>query len=131
MEAKSANFVDSNRKRVQHFMGVEAAFDHTSETQLLSLKKTVNRSFDTYNRCLASIAPGTAPADPRQFAVKLRGTMTDHASDQKCLSCGIFGWKQGADHDIRGEDCLLDMTPEDNWSIRSEQLKNLSKTLEA
>lgn len=69
----------TNPNPTQRFLGINAAVDHKSETQLQTWKDRVGRLYTTYN---ASPLGLEEPLDYREFFQRTTGMNTDHAPDQ-------------------------------------------------
>ena len=67
----------------QQFFGINAAVDHTSETQLQGWLDLVTCLYETYN---ASPLGQRKPLNQREFYRFTAGMNTDHAEDQKKLA---------------------------------------------
>jgi hypothetical protein len=89
------------------FAGIRHEVNHTSETQLGDWQSTASSMYNTYN----SIRSSQKTADAREFPVKAKGMITDHAEDQRKLVRLFEGWKQATEREVRGERALLMFPP--------------------
>ncbi|KAF9233996.1 hypothetical protein BU15DRAFT_53177, partial [Melanogaster broomeanus] len=96
---------------ITRFAGIQHEVDHTSQTQLDGWKAMIANLYSTYNACM------NGSLDPRQFMLKVKGFLTDHAEDQKKLVRLFVEWKRACERDIRGETALKSMPPDDVIAI--------------
>ena len=89
------------------FAGIRHEVNHTSETQLGGWQSTASSMYDTYN----SIRSSQTTADAREFPIKAKGMITDHAEDQRKLVRLFEGWKQATEREVRGERALSTFPP--------------------
>ncbi|KIJ43666.1 hypothetical protein M422DRAFT_169589, partial [Sphaerobolus stellatus SS14] len=105
-ESQSANIKDAEGKHIQYSLGIHSAVNHRSETQLAGLEERLESMFDTYNRYqqlqTTSSSPAPATAKPQMFFLKLEGSMTDHAADQKYLDALFEEAKQDTTNALGG-----------------------------
>ncbi|KAJ6608055.1 hypothetical protein B0H10DRAFT_2227177 [Mycena sp. CBHHK59/15] len=100
-------------KRVQRFLGISAAVDHTAETQIQGWKDVSEDMHEVFNSSACGV---DCPVDPDSFPARITGMNADHAADQRKVGRGIGGeggWKQEADRKIRGEKELQSWSRED------------------
>jgi hypothetical protein len=86
------------------FVGITPEVNHTTDTQFEGWKQTIQHLCDTYNK---SPIGSVVPADPTRIWEKLRGYLSDHASDQKKLSGMLQKFHQDCDRELRGEAAML------------------------
>ena len=104
MNFKTTLYSDANRpaERVNRFLGISTAVDHTAETQVQGWKDINAEIHEIYNTTVGV----DNPVDPDTMPARLTGLNGDHAADQKKTGRGIGGedgWKQQADRKLRGE----------------------------
>ncbi|TFY50881.1 hypothetical protein EVG20_g11277 [Dentipellis fragilis] len=109
-ESRQAVVIKTNGERATHFLGVESAIDHTSESQRAGWERLVECLYETFN---ASPRAAEQFADPRDFIIKVTGLHTDHAEDQKKLFRLLEIWKQRTEREVHGEQALKTMASED------------------
>lgn len=102
-------------------LGVHKSRNHMAQSQLDGWTTLVESCCQLLKR--APLGHDTE-VNSRIFGTKLRGILTDHASDQKLLVKLLHSWKVRCDRELRGE-ALLAKMPAD------EQLRALSGHLEA
>ncbi|KAJ3754315.1 hypothetical protein EV360DRAFT_86942 [Lentinula raphanica] len=96
-ESKFATVI-TPQKRVQFFLGIQMAVNHTSETQLSGWIESIEDFFHlAYESELAS------ENDTRTFWNLVTGFHSDHAADQQKLFGLMKKWKQQLDREKRGE----------------------------
>ncbi|KAG8736414.1 hypothetical protein FRC10_009332, partial [Ceratobasidium sp. 414] len=101
-------------------LSVHKSTSHTTQSQLTGWIFVIDSCFGL----LARSPSGQASAGSSNvFASKLRGMLSDHASDQKLLYEILTKWKQNCDRKTRGTLALQEMS-------RDDQLQALSKQLE-
>lgn len=84
-----------------------AATSHTSEAQLHGWQVRFDKIIGMWNRSpLAQDQPLSLPV----ILGKLKGMLSDHANDQKCLAALFEGWKQQVDREERGRASLALMS---------------------
>jgi hypothetical protein len=86
------------------FLGVIPEINHTTNTQFEGWKQTIQHLCDNYNK---SPLGNLVPADPIRIWEKLRGYLSDHASDQKKLSATLQRYRWECDRELRGEAAML------------------------
>ena len=88
----------------QHFLGINWAPDHKSETQLKGQQELIDRMYKVYNesplRCQKHL-------NLLEFARLVTGMNTDHAEDQKKLFHLFLAWKESCEHEMCSEEALL------------------------
>jgi hypothetical protein len=105
--ASGVHIVD---KPVLRTLPVSTLKNHTSQAQFDDWTSMWRDFFDTYAR-FSGIE--TSIKDWRIFLQKLKGLITDHASDQKCLFSLFFEWKKVMERESRGADTLAAMDEEE------------------
>lgn len=94
-------------------LGVDAAVDHTSETQVNGWKQKMEEISEVYNG--SPLARRThATLKPDDLVLKLHGMNGDHAEDQKKTFRLMGEWKDKATYQSLGEQELLSML-ETSW----------------
>ena len=86
------------------FLGIAPEVNHTTTTQFEGWKETIKHLCDNYN---GSPLGKAAPANPVCVWQKLRGYLSDHASDQKKLSAALQRYRWECDRELRGEATML------------------------
>jgi len=86
------------------FLGITPEVNHTTTTQFEGWKETIKCLCDNYNK---SPLGGEVPANPTRVWGKLRGYMSDHASDQKKLSSTLQEYRWECDRELRGEAAMF------------------------
>ncbi|KAJ3816607.1 hypothetical protein F5880DRAFT_1494095, partial [Lentinula raphanica] len=85
-------------KRIQFFLGIKMAVNHTSETQLASWIESIEEFFNlAYDSKLVSVN------DTRIFWNLVTGFHSDHAADQRKLFDLMKKWKKQLDCETQGE----------------------------
>ncbi|KAI0311301.1 hypothetical protein OF83DRAFT_1223333, partial [Amylostereum chailletii] len=88
-------------------LAMRTASDHTSAEQLRGLKDRLLKLIDVYNRSPLGV---NNPIDIAEILAKLKGMLSDHASDQKRLAELIENLKRDVDWERRGRDALATLT---------------------
>lgn len=88
-----------------YFVGVEATTDHTSATQLKGWLAVIAHISATFSNSPFAARRQLALSDA-VFALKLRGTNGDHASDQKKKHSMLFEWKMQMTQIVLGSSVL-------------------------
>ena len=101
-----------NEKPKDVFVGITPEVNHTSLMQFEGWKETVLHLCETYNQ---SSMGNAAPADPIRIWEKLRGFLSDHASDQKKLSGMLQAFRKECDRELRGEAAMLSDEYKTEW----------------
>jgi hypothetical protein len=94
------------------FLGVIPEINHTTNTQFEGWKQTIQHLCDNYNK---SPLGNLVPADPIRIWEKLRGYLSDHASDQKKLSATLQRYRWECDRELRGEAAMLSDEHAEEW----------------
>ena len=97
---------------VDFFLGVNPEVNHTTNTQFNGWKQTIQDLCKTYNE---SPIGNAVPADPTKLWEKLRGFLSDHASDQKKLSGMLEKFRQECDRELRGEAVIVSGEYREEW----------------
>ncbi|KAG2145926.1 hypothetical protein DEU56DRAFT_870202 [Suillus clintonianus] len=84
---------------VTRFAGILHEVNHTSETH--------DEMYAAYNECMDH------SQDPREFAAKSKGMLTDHVEDQKKLVRLFMEWKRTCEREVRGERALASLPLDD------------------
>ncbi|KAJ3845161.1 hypothetical protein F5878DRAFT_571952 [Lentinula raphanica] len=96
-ESKFATVI-TPEKRIQFFLGIKMAVNHTSETQLAGWIESIEEFFNlAYDSKLVSVN------DTRIFWNLVTGFHSDHAADQRKLFDLMKKWKKQLDRETRGE----------------------------
>ncbi|KAF8593998.1 hypothetical protein BDV93DRAFT_581513 [Ceratobasidium sp. AG-I] len=101
-------------------LGVSKAVNHTAKSQLQGWVDAIELCCETFTR--SPLGKG-AYLNSYIFASKLRGYLSDHASDQKKLYELLFNWKQQCDRETRGLAVLSSMSTEDQLQALSMHLE--------
>lgn len=101
-------------------LGVSKAVNHTAKSQLQGWIDAIELCCDTFTRSPLGKESGL---NTHVFASKLRGYLSDHASDQKKLFELLSKWKQQCDRESRGLAFLTSMSPEDQLGALSSHLE--------
>ncbi|KAJ3774381.1 hypothetical protein FB446DRAFT_639948 [Lentinula raphanica] len=96
-ETKHATVIHADQ-RLQFFLGLQMAVNHTSETQLTGWIETIENIWH-----LLYASGMCSEDDARIFWNLVTGFHSDHAADQKKLFGLIKKWKQRCDRDLCGE----------------------------
>ncbi|THU79225.1 hypothetical protein K435DRAFT_698291 [Dendrothele bispora CBS 962.96] len=104
-ETKNATVIQEGNRRLQFFLGIKQAVNHTSETQLEGWIELVQ---DMYH--LAYESGLCSEEDARVFWNLVTGFHSDHAEDQKKLFRLMTEWKRVCERDVRGEKAMTQMT---------------------
>ncbi|KAJ3765572.1 hypothetical protein FB446DRAFT_794919, partial [Lentinula raphanica] len=96
-ESKFATVI-TPQKRIQFFLGIQMAVNHTSETQLEGWIDSIEEFFN-----LAHDSGLASENDTRIFWNLVTGFHSDHAADQQKLFGLMKKWKQKLDREKRGE----------------------------
>jgi hypothetical protein len=102
-------------------LGVHKAVSHTAQQQLSGWIGAIDTCCNVFNR---SPLAGGLQISSSTVAQKLRGVLTDHAADQKCVLELIRQWKQRCDREVRAVSVLKCMSVD-------EQLYALSTYLDS
>jgi len=109
------------------FLGVAPEVNHTTNTQFEGWKQTIQHLCDNYNN---SPLGGIVPADPTHIWEKLRGYLSDHASDQKKLSAALQRYHWECDRELRGEAAMLsDEHAEEREEVLMEKRRELMEEI--
>ncbi|KAE9385516.1 hypothetical protein BT96DRAFT_840599 [Gymnopus androsaceus JB14] len=103
-ESKFATVITPN-KRLQFFLGLKMAINHTSETQLEGWIETAEDFFH-----LAYESGVVSEDDTRIFWNLVTGFHSDHAADQKKLFELMKKWKRQLDREQRGQRAVKRLT---------------------
>jgi hypothetical protein len=104
-ESKFATVIDENNQKIQFFLGIKMAANHTSETQLdgwIELIEEIYQLLFESGMC--------SEADARQFWNIVTGMHSDHAEDQKKLFRLLKEWKERCEREVRGENAVQALT---------------------
>ena len=82
---------------VDFFLGVTPEINHTTNTQFNGWKQTIRDLCENYNE---SPIGNAVPADPTKLWEKLRGFLSDHASDQRKLSGMLEKFHEECDREL-------------------------------
>ena len=94
------------------FLGVTPEVNHTTDTQFEGWKQTIQHLCDNYNN---SPLGSAEPANPTHIWGKVRGYLSDHASDQKKLSGMLQQYRRECDRELRGEVAMLSGEHAEEW----------------
>jgi hypothetical protein len=94
------------------FLGVVPEVNHTTDTQFEGWKQTIQDLCNTYNK---SPLGNTIPASSTKIWEKLKGYLSDHASDQKKLSGMLERFRWECDRELRGEAAILSGEYRKEW----------------
>ena len=94
------------------FLGVIPEVNHTTNTQFEGWKQTIENLCETYNK---SPIGNAAPASSTKIWEKLRGFLSDHASDQKKLSGMLEQFRRECDQELRGEATVVSGEYKEEW----------------
>ena len=109
------------------FLGIMPEVNHTTNTQFEGWKQTIQRLCDDYNN---SPLGKMVPANPTRIWEKLRGYLSDHASDQKKLSAMLQRYRWECDRELRGGAAmLLDEHAEEREQVLVEKGEELMKEI--
>ncbi|KAJ3861927.1 hypothetical protein EV359DRAFT_46190, partial [Lentinula novae-zelandiae] len=103
-ESKFATVITPNKK-LQFFLGLKMALNHTSETQLEGWIETAEDLFH-----LAYRSGLIVEDDARIFWNLVTGFHSDHAADQKKLFELLKKWKEQLECEVRGESAVKRLT---------------------
>ncbi|KAH7871962.1 uncharacterized protein C8R40DRAFT_1053615 [Lentinula edodes] len=103
-ESKFATVITPNKK-LQFFLGLKMAVNHTSETQLAGWIETTEDLFH-----LAYESGLISEDDARIFWNLVTGFHSDHAADQKKLFELLKKWKTRLEREVRGERAVKRLT---------------------
>ena len=81
------------------FLGIVPEVNHATATQFEGWKETIEHLCHNFN---ASPLGNKEPANPTRVWEKLRGYLSDHASDQKKLSATLQKYRCECDRELRG-----------------------------
>ena len=79
------------------FLGIIPEVNHTITTQFEGWKETIQFLCEKYNE---SSLGNEVPANPTHVWEKLRGHLSDHASDQKKLSATLQRYRRECDREL-------------------------------
>ncbi|KAJ3817778.1 hypothetical protein F5880DRAFT_1617968 [Lentinula raphanica] len=96
-ESKFATII-TPQGRLQFFLGIQMAVNHTSETQLAGWIESIEDFFN-----LAYDSKLVSENETRTFWNLVTGFHSDHAADQRKLFVLMKKWKQQLEHEVRGE----------------------------
>ncbi|KAH7313995.1 hypothetical protein B0J17DRAFT_584920 [Rhizoctonia solani] len=107
--------------------GVDRSPNHTAQSQLEGWISTIDMCCTLFQSSPlgSSMYTGT-----HTFASKLRGMVSDHASDQKRLFQLLAQWKQKCNREIQGAYALQNQSKEQQLQSLSIQLEHSCKDLE-
>jgi hypothetical protein len=109
------------------FLGTTPEVNHTTNTQFEGWKETVQHLCDNYNK---SPLGNMVPANPTRIWEKLRGYLSDHASDQKKLSTMLQRYRWECDREHRGEAAMFsDEDAEEREQVMAEKGKELMEEI--
>jgi hypothetical protein len=115
-----------NAPPILRTLGVQKAANHTAQSQLEGWVAAI----DSCCNMLARSPLGQCiHVTHEHFGCKIRGMLTDHASDQKCCFEVMKEWKRQCDRKLRGETILNEMTEEAQLSSLSEHLDKACKNV--
>lgn len=114
-------------KPVSRTLGVHAAVDHTADSQF---RGWINRILNIIDLLARSPLSSQYHLDLPAFAAKIRGAMSDHASDQKLLVALFREWKANEDRKQRGERALKAMPAEERLRSFADALNKRITTTE-
>ncbi|KAJ4501707.1 hypothetical protein C8R41DRAFT_928430 [Lentinula lateritia] len=103
-ESKFATIITPDKK-LQFFLGLKMAVNHTSETQLAGWIETTEELFH-----LAYQSGLILEDDARVFWNLVTGFHSDHAADQKKLFELLKKWKEQLEREVRGEQAIKQLT---------------------
>ncbi|KAJ3862512.1 hypothetical protein EV359DRAFT_65570 [Lentinula novae-zelandiae] len=103
-ESKFATVITPNKK-LQFFLGLKMAVNHTSEMQLAGWIETTEDLFH-----LAYESGLISEDDARIFWNLVTGFHSDHAADQKKLFELLKKWKTRLEHEVQGERAVKRLT---------------------
>lgn len=86
------------------FLGIIPEVNHTTVMQFEGWKETMQHLCDDFNE---SPVGNQVPADPACMWEKVRGYLSDHASDQKKLSATLQTYRLECDRELRGRAAML------------------------
>ena len=109
------------------FLGIAPEVNHTTVTQFEGWKETIQHLCDEYNR---SPLGNQLPTNPIIVWERLRGYLSDHASDQKKLSSALQKYQQECDRELRGEAAMVsDESAEERGQVMAEKGKELMEEI--
>ncbi|CAE6466943.1 unnamed protein product [Rhizoctonia solani] len=121
-DSKSLQSLQSNNiAPVHRTLGVQRAPTHTAKQQLDGWLKVFDACCDVFSR---SPIGQTSHISSKMVAPKLRGMLTDHASDQKRLYELLGEWKRRCDREVRAMSKLAGMSVEEQLNMLSHHLDN-------
>ncbi len=103
-ETKHATVITEN-ERLQFFLGIKMAVNHTSETQLGCWIETIEQMWHLLYDCGMC-----SEDDARVFWNLVTGFHSDHAADQKKLFELLKKWKKECERDVRGEQAVKNLS---------------------
>ena len=86
------------------FLGITPEVNHTTATQFEGWKETIQHLCDNYNK---SPLGDEVPIKPTRVWQRMRGYLSDHASDQKKLSTMLEEYRRECDRELRGEPAMF------------------------
>ncbi|KAJ3979495.1 hypothetical protein F5890DRAFT_1478483 [Lentinula detonsa] len=124
-EMKHAAVIDESNSKLQFFLGLKMATNHTSEEQLDGWIKTVE---DLFHLLFES---GLCTKDDAQIFWNLvTGFHSDHAADQKKLFHLLKEWKKKSDHDLNTKPGVTQIeTDQKRWIVQEEH-KRVASTVD-
>jgi hypothetical protein len=109
------------------FLGITPEVNHTTLTQFEGWKETLQHLCDNYNE---SPLGNEAPANPIHMWEKLRGYLSDHASDQRKLSATLERYRWECDREIQGQAAMVsDEHLEERNQVMAEKGKELMEEI--
>ncbi|KAF9779017.1 hypothetical protein BJ322DRAFT_1013778, partial [Thelephora terrestris] len=109
------------------FLGITPKVNHTTATQFEGWKETLQHLCDNFNK---SPLGNEAPADPTRMWQKLKGYLSDHASDQKKLSAALERYRWECDRELRGQAAMVsDEHVEERNQVMVEKGKELMEEI--
>jgi hypothetical protein len=109
------------------FLGIVPEVNHTTATQFEGWKETIQHLCDNYND---SPLGNNEPVNPTCVWEKLRGYLSDHASDQKKLSAALQKYRWECDRELRGQAAMLsDECAEERKQVMVEKGKELMEEI--
>ena len=94
------------------FLGITPEVNHTTDTQFEGWKLTIRHLCDVYN---GSPMGKVVRAEPARIWERLRGYLSDHASDQKKLAGFLQGFRRDCDRELRGEAAMISGDYKNEW----------------
>ncbi|KAH7881588.1 uncharacterized protein C8R40DRAFT_1031508 [Lentinula edodes] len=114
-ESRHAHFLDPDtNEKMTLFLGISLAPGHTSEEQLEGWVRTIDGLYVTY------MASPVGQKRQTRILLKVMGMLTDHAADQKKLFALFRELKKRTEREIRGEQAIKMITPDEVLCIALE-----------